>query len=124
VFEAPDVIQIRGGTGGNSLINGTYFKGDEMHNERVYYHKQDKSLYIFWCKAFNYNAWYINCDLGSTKYFAFLPVGEDVMFPILSKQRWFVYDPVKKEAIEDKNVVVEKITEKVNDLYFFFFFKN
>ena len=86
-----------------------------MHDERSYYHKQDKSVYLYWSK--DYNEWHINDVLGDNMRYAYLD--EDVLFPTLGIKNWIIWEGKEKGNNEDENIVVKKITEEVNNLYFF-----
>jgi len=104
---APNVIEIKGRIELNSdVINGYYFKADELHNERVYYHNQYKSCYILWNQTFK--CWYIyHQDIGSMAL-----LEEDVLFPTLAEKYWIFDYGAEEEWNVDENVVVEKIDIK------------
>jgi len=109
---APKMIQISGRLGKNSTINGTYFlKTNELlHNERIFYHKQDKSKFIYWNTE--HNSWVISNVLGKNKCCAYL--NEDVLFPNLGEKDWFVYANLEGKVFKDKNLVVKEIKQNVH----------
>jgi len=105
---SPNMIQITGRIGLNSGINGYYFKGNGLYNERVYYYNQNKFSYLLWNQKLQY--WSIDHVLDNNRYIAKLE--EDVLFPTLATKYWIFYDGVGKGCNVDENVVIEKIDEK------------
>jgi len=100
---APNVIEIKGRIGLNSdVINGYYFKADELYNGRVYYHNQYKSCYVLWNRKSQ--CWSIDRGFGSIRYMAKLQ--EDVLFPTLATKYWIFFDGAGKGRKKDENVVV------------------
>jgi len=106
VKTAPCAIQIKRITGINKKINGFYFKHNEPHNKRVYYHTETNSKYIYW----DCDVWRISDMLGKNTYNAYLD--EDILFPTLATKHWIAYDGAKKEFNEDNNIVLEIMNEK------------
>jgi len=106
---APNVIEIKGRIGLNSdVINGYYFKADELYNGRVYYQNKLKSTFVSWNRKSQ--CWSIDRGFGSIRYMAKLQ--EDVLFPTLATKYWIFFDGAGKGRKKDENVVVEKIDDR------------
>jgi len=113
--KAPKVIEVTGRIGLNSKINGTYFRAEELHNNRACYHKQDNSLYIYWHMAKKTKQFLISDILGDSSYNAYL--GQDTLYPINSDgKHWVVYDGEEKGENEDMNTVSKAITKLTKNL--------
>ena len=92
------MIEIKGKFGTVSRVNGIYYKSNELHNDRLYYHKQDNSKYICWDQ--DDEKWQITDIFGTNTVYAYLP--EDFSFPALAANDYSIH-------IDGKNIVVAKI---------------
>ena len=96
------MIQVRGIFETDCTINGSYFKNNESHNGRVYYHNLRKDKHIYW----NDHAWFISDEAGDDTFYAHLL--EDIIFPTLATKHWLIWDVLKNRFVEDKSIEVEK----------------
>jgi len=109
----PDEIKVSGRVGHNSVINGIYVKGEDLHEGRVYYKKiNGLEKFIYWVE---YNGsiglWAIGKSLGNSSRFA--KNYQNVNDPSQITKAWYIWDD--KKFVKDPNVTICVVEEEEED---------
>jgi len=108
VFPAPDTVKVTGRVGFNSAMNGTYKRGDHIHDGRVYYQHEKHKFVIRW---FAKKKMWIFDWRGLNNDNVCAAAGlDDVSNPTLVTHDWRVFDGKTKKWHRDAMLTVKELS--------------